>query len=78
MSVTSREICSLCYHVNAMGFRVPDDVWATVVPAPFHERVVCLNCFIRLADEKGIPWDEDIQFFPVSWATHSTRNRGAA
>jgi len=64
-----REICKLCYHINRVGFHVPDDVWAAVVPEHVRTRVVCLSCFSRLADEKMIAWDRDIQFFPVSLAT---------
>jgi len=66
----SREICKLCYHPNPVGFDVPDDVWAAVVPSEYRNRVVCLPCFVRLADEKLIAWDTDIQFYPVSVATH--------
>lgn len=66
----TREICKLCYHVNPIGFRVPDRTWAAIVPEHVRSRVVCLSCFIRLADERGIAWDDEIEFFPVSLATH--------
>ena len=68
--IASREICKLCYHVNAVGFSVPDETWAAVVPEHVRDKVVCLSCFARLADEKLIEWDRDIEFFPVSMATH--------
>lgn len=70
MDVTSREICKLCWHVNAVGFRVPDDIWRAVVPIGKQNGVICLSCFTRLADEKSVPWDTDIQFFPVSLTSH--------
>ena len=70
---TSREICKLCYHVNAVGFSVPDEVWAAVVPDHVRDNVVCLSCFTRLADEKLIEWDQEIQFYPVSMTTHVGR-----
>lgn len=66
----SREICKLCYRVNAVGFQVPDDVWMAVVPGKAAGLVVCLQCFTQFADEKLIPWDQRIEFFPVSMATH--------
>jgi len=66
----TREICKLCYSVNAIGFDVPDSVWNAVVPGHVVNRVVCLRCFTRLADEKFVHWDGAIQFFPVSLATH--------
>ena len=65
----SREICKLCYHVNAVGFQVPRKIWIAVVPKHVRECVVCLHCFTRLADEKQIKWEADIQFFPVSLVT---------
>ena len=66
----SREICKVCYQVNAIGFSVPDETWIAVVPPEFRNRILCLTCFARLADEKLIPWDRDIRFWPVSMATH--------
>ena len=68
-----REICRICYGVNAVGFRVPDATWRRVVPARLRGQVLCLRCFTRLADEKLIPWDEDILFYPVSLYTHLVR-----
>ena len=66
----SREICKICWHVNPVGFSVPDAVWEAVVPLQFRSNVLCILCFARLADEKLIPWDEDIKFYPVSLYTH--------
>ena len=68
--MASREICKLCYGVSRVGFRVSDSVWEQVVPASALEQSVCLDCFTRLADERLLPWDRAITFFPVSLATH--------
>ena len=68
--IGTREICKLCYQINVVGFHVPTDVWAAVIPENVRNRVVCLSCFTRLADEKLVEWDRDIQFFPVSLASH--------
>ncbi|KKK60532.1 hypothetical protein LCGC14_3023440, partial [marine sediment metagenome] len=27
---------------------------------------ICLRCFASFADERLVPWDDDIQFFPKS------------
>lgn len=70
MGTVTREICKLCYCVNAIGFRVPEDVWRAVVPQHVQNAVVCLACFTRLADEQLVPWDRDIALFPVSLARH--------
>jgi hypothetical protein len=69
-NVASREICSICSHVNRIGFHVPDEVWRAVVPGDWQDHVLCLECFARLADEKLVAWDRSIDFFPVSMATH--------
>uniref|UniRef100_A0A6M3JFB1 Uncharacterized protein n=1 Tax=viral metagenome TaxID=1070528 RepID=A0A6M3JFB1_9ZZZZ len=28
--------------------------------------IVCLRCFARLADERGVQWDKEIEFHPMS------------
>ncbi len=66
----TREICKICYKVNPIGFQVPNIIWKQVVPTKFQQNVVCISCFIHLADEQLIPWDNDIQLFPVSFANH--------
>jgi hypothetical protein len=53
-----------------VGFKVPDDYWRLVIPRIFKNSVVCLNCFIELADEHFISWDKEIEFYPVSFKTH--------
>lgn len=72
----SRETCKMCWRANPVGFAVPDDVWQEVVPSERRSDVVCISCFARLADEKLIPWDDQIQLYPVSLATH--QNQGAS
>jgi len=66
----TREICKICYHVNSVGFDVPDDIWNKIIPTEFQDKVVCLNCFTRLGDEKYIDWSDDIKFYPVSLVRH--------
>lgn len=65
----SREICSLCHEVNRVGFHVPDEIWRAVTER-FPSHVLCLACFTRLGDELGVEWDQEIDFYPVSWVTH--------
>lgn len=74
----SREICRICYQVNAVGFSVPDDVWQSVVPPALQNYVLCLACFTRLADQKLIPWDRRITFYPVSLFSHISPSIAAA
>jgi hypothetical protein len=65
----TRELCKICYHPNPVGFTVPGEIWEEVVPEKFRTEIVCLSCFIRLADEKLITWDKTIEFWSVSLAT---------
>jgi len=66
----TRELCKLCWHANPIGFAVPDAIWSQVIPEPLQSSVVCIACFIRLADEGLIRWDREIRLYPVSLVTH--------
>jgi len=68
--IPTREICKICYHVNPIGFKVPQKIWSAVNPLQENDCTICLSCFTRLADEKMIKWDKDIKLFPVSLKTH--------
>jgi hypothetical protein len=68
--MVTREICKVCYHINTVGFSVPDEIWQVTVPEKLQNSVLCLACFIRFADEQLIEWDKDIKFYPVSFATY--------
>ena len=61
-----REICSLCHEVSRVSFKVSDSVWSQSVHISQINDLLCLRCFARLADERGVEWDKDIQFYPVS------------
>jgi hypothetical protein len=68
--IPSREVCRICWHENPIGFTVPDAVWTAVVPGTLRRHVICIACFARLADARLVVWEEEIQLFPVSRATH--------
>ncbi len=65
-----REICSRCHGVNRIGFYVPDPIWRAAVHVSELQNILCLGCFTRLADERGVEWDKEVEFIPVSWVTH--------
>ena len=65
-----REICQLCHRVVAVGFWVPNDIWAAVVHRSHLNAIHCLNCFIERADEKLIDWSKEIKFYAVSLRSH--------
>lgn len=42
-----------------------DSTWAHDVPKPPYN-ILCLPCFVEVADWHGIEWAEGIEFFPLS------------
>lgn len=66
----SREICKCCGEITTVGFGVPDEMWRAVVPSCYLDSEICLRCFTRWADEKGVQWDHAIKLFPVSLISH--------
>lgn len=68
--IPTRERCQACDQVSAIGFWVPNEMWAEVVHPHFRDSVLCVNCFISRADEKLIDWSAEIKFWPVSLAAH--------
>lgn len=67
---THREICSLCHEVSRVGFSVSNKIWELAVHRSQINDIICLRCFTRLADERGVEWDKDIKFYPVSQITN--------
>lgn len=72
----TRERCAACQQISQVGFAVPDEVWEAVVHPQFINSILCLRCFVSRADEKLVPWDDDIELFPVSLHTHLSQNCG--
>ena len=64
-----REICSLCHEVCRVSFWVPDDIWELATSDSQRNSAICLRCFTRLADERGVDWDREIKFYPTDQAT---------
>jgi hypothetical protein len=63
----TREICKRCGRTSAVGFHVPDDVWAKVSRGRWN--VLCVACFAEEGDALRVRWDADIDFYPVSRVT---------
>lgn len=69
-SIPMRETCAMCHSVSPVGSWAPDNVWKEVVHPNWQTSVICLQCFIRRADEKLVPWEEGLKLYPVSLRTH--------
>jgi hypothetical protein len=69
------EFCNACGRRSGVGFNVPTEVWIAAVPAHYRGGalseggLLCIVCFAAFADERLIPWDEEITFHPVSLRT---------
>jgi hypothetical protein len=61
MNESQRQTCKVCGYPDKFDFHVPDGVWQKVVPAEFHNRVVCLSCFDDFAHDRGVSYGSDLQ-----------------
>lgn len=73
-AIPSREFCSRCRSYSVISFAVSNEIWRMVVPERFREDILCLLCFARMADERLVKWDADIEFYPVSLAALRERH----
>lgn len=64
-----RQFCSICHEVDRVPFHVPDEVWELATHINDRYSLICLRCFTRMADERGVEWDKEITFYPVSQIT---------
>lgn len=71
----TREICKICFNENPIGFDVPNEVWNAVTTKEWGDKVVCINCFTKLADQKLVEWDKNIFLYPVSRVTLKMVNK---
>lgn len=65
-----RQFCSICNEVDRVMFNVPDDIWELATHFSQREDIICLACFTKMADERGVEWDKDIEFIPISQINH--------
>ena len=65
---TTRESCNRCNRISPVGFYSP--LWASVAGQRWEHDILCILCFAAIGDERHIQWEEGIEFYPVSYATH--------
>ena len=64
-----RQFCSICHEVDRVTFDVPDEIWELSTHESQRNNIICLSCFTKMADERGVKWDDNIKFYPVSQIT---------
>ena len=74
-TLNTRERCQMCWRFSPVGFAVPDDIWQASVHPHFQHSPLCIMCFAAGADERGVAWDRQIAFYPVSFRTHMEDER---
>lgn len=47
-----------------------ETTWIASLPHRFRDTVLCIACFTSFADEAGIEWAADIEFYPCSLIQH--------
>ena len=55
-----QQTCKVCGRSDKFNYNVPDELWKKVVPAKYHNKVVCLECFDQLAFKKNIDYSNCI------------------
>lgn len=64
------ETCKICRREQRLTWAVKDEVWEEVMGE--YKRVVCLECFLRKADEKKIRIKKD-DFIYLGWIEESVK-----
>jgi len=48
------ETCDQCTREQRIAWHVSDELWNSVVIPYYRNRILCLECFLRMADDKGV------------------------
>ena len=48
------ETCKLCKKEQRIAWSVKDSLWNKIVDEKYRNKVLCLECFLKIADKKGI------------------------
>jgi len=70
-----RQLCSVCHREYAIDFVVPKEIWKLATHSSQRENLICLDCFVRMADTRFVKWDKDIQIFPTSLVSHIQKTK---
>jgi len=54
LTARPRGACKVCSSLDKGDFEIPNDVWKTVVPTEYQNKVVCVECFGKFACEKQV------------------------
>ena len=62
------ETCKICTREQRIAWSVPDDLWDSVVIDYYKTKVLCLECFLRMADDNNITveWGDIVVYGLIS------------
>jgi hypothetical protein len=63
--IPTRQWCDMCGEICRIIFWVPDDVWLECIPRHHWTSRVCIECFMKRADEKLIQWEKDLKIISM-------------
>lgn len=64
--IPCRQKCAACSQVLTIDYHVSDGIWYEAVKPFYNNSIICINCFARWADEKLLPWCQEITLRPCS------------
>ena len=57
--IPTRQVCKRCMKHSGLTFYTPDAIWEAVTQNRFQH--LCLPCFVDMADERMIDWEEGLR-----------------
>ncbi len=48
------ETCKCCTREQRVAWFVSDKLWKKVIISYYHKLTLCLECFLRMADDRGV------------------------
>lgn len=64
--IPCRMSCAICGGLHAIDYHVPEHLWNLAIHEYYSNSLVCINCFIRRADEKLLAWDNVIKIIGMT------------
>jgi len=60
-----RPFCGICSEVIRLDFVATDEAWELSLHINDRAGYVCIDCFSKQGDERGVDWSDGIKFYPL-------------
>ena len=64
--IPARPKCYACSDICRIDYKVADWIWNEAIPQHQRRSYICINCLAKFADEKMLPWCQEIELRPIS------------